>query len=1008
MRLVSKRLLSIDWDAKNLRLALVRPHADRVELLKAVSVPIPPDVRLDDAESLGAFLREAMRQAKVSARCALMSVPREQVVINTMTLPPTPSEELSAIVQFQIVKELPFAADQAVVDFAVSGDFDVKEPCTLLVAAVRNEDLAFHRKVAHEAGLVVERIGLRPHANLVAVSTKAPELRTRTVLLVEIGPQLTEIDVLRNGTLVFSRAASVALPDYGAGSGERLDDSRIVSAALRDREPSDVDRRAVGNLMVEIIRSYEAHRATDPGVNVEQIIVCGASGFEAPLAEVLAARFGTEAGLYMPDRALDLPPQRAKELRGFGAVLGLAIGHSHRGLRTFDFLHPKKPVSKRQVRLKKMPIAVATGLFFIGAGVASYANFVYPRTQDVAALENTVFPKRKDAKTVAEFAEKVQALEDWQASEEYWPELLAALTVAFPSEEEACVTRADFESKTRRRSAGRVSTATIRMRTASMGKVHDFSAKLRDLGFVDVKTGKETPIAGRIGAGIYNYETSVQAELPLRVELRKKRQELYGVAPDEDSAGDAADEPRAPKLDSNVHREPLPAAPATDESSSTPDESARADDGSTPAPDEAAGTEQDESTPANGELTPLSDESLGAPEGAATAHDGSMPEQPEQPEQLEQDESTPANGELTPAPGRSSPAREGPSPAPRRSTPAHNETAPARNELTPAPGGSSPVRERPAPVPRRSTPAHGRPTHGQDESPPVLDEPPPILDGSAPVLDGSRPVSDRAASVPNESPAADNESKPANDGSAPEQTEKDELAPANGELPSAPNGPLAAPKGGKSAHGRPAPDQGESASAHDASATAPDESSPVPADSTSAPDKSAPSDDALTPAGAGSGPAADPAAAGEGGDASSGTGTGETGMHEGGESEAAPPEAGDAEEEAGAEGTGDAEEANGAEGSSEAEGVADAEGAGGAEGTGEAEEASEAGEANEAGEGGDVEEAGEAGGAEETEEAGEEEASADSDEADETAEEEQPAESSEASETEGDETGDPS
>jgi len=620
MRLVGKKLLSIDWDAKNLRLALVRPHADRVELLKAVSVPIPPDVRLDDAESLGAFLREAMRQAKVSARAALMSVPREQVVLNTMSLPPTPAEELPAIVQFQIVKELPFAADQAVVDFAVSGDFDVKEPCTLLVAAVRNEDLAFHRKVAHEAGLAVERIGLRPYANLVAVSTKAPELRTRTVLLVEIGPQLTEIDVLRSGTLVFSRAASVALPDYGTGLGERLDDSRIVGAALRDREPNDVDRRAVGNLMVEIIRSYEAHRATDPNVNVEQVIVCGASGFEAQLAEVLAARFGAEAGLYMPDRALDLPPQRAKELRGFGAVLGLAIGHSHRGLRTFDFLHPKKPVSKRQVRLRKMPIAVATGLFFIGAGVASYANFVYPRMQDVAALENAVFPKRKDAKTVTDFEEKVKALEDWQASEQYWPELLVALTEAFPPQEEACVTRGDFESKTKRRSAGRVSTATIRMRTASMGKVHDFSAKLRDLGFVDVKTGKETPIVGRIGAGIYNYETSVQAELPLRAELRKKRQELYGVAPDEGTASEAADEPRAPKLDSNVHREPLPTVPATDESPSVFDGSAPVPDGSSSARD-ASTLAHEESAPTPGDAKPAGEEATRAADSAEAERD---------------------------------------------------------------------------------------------------------------------------------------------------------------------------------------------------------------------------------------------------------------------------------------------------------------------------------------------------------------------------------------------------
>lgn len=524
--LFSKKLVAIDWDARNLRLVLVRPRAEGVDLLKAVSIPIPPDVKLDDAEGMGAFLREAMRQARISEKRALMSIPRDQVVLNALSLPPTPPEELPAVVQFQIVKELPFAADQATLDFAVGTGFDPKAPSIVLVAAVRNDQLSFYRRVAYEAGLTAERIGLRPHANLCAVTTKAPGLQGKTLLVIEVGPQLTEIDIIKNETLVFSRAASVTLQEYGAAGAGRVEDSRISSLEVRDREPDEAGRRAVNSLMVEIVRSFEAHRATDPSINVDHIVVCGASGIEQQLSQMLAARFATQADPYSPEHSLDLTPQRAKELRGFSAALGLALGHAQKGLWAFDFLHPKKPVSKRTVRLKKVPIAAATAVLFVLSGVTSYAKFVLPKRQQVAAVEERLEPKRKHAKNINEFKELVEALENWRDSEQCWPDVLATLSENFPSDEEVVVSRLELECRPKAKSALREAQMRARLRTAALGKVNEISAKLRELGFQDVKIGKETPIGGRREAGIYRSDTELEATLPPPVKPKRKEKNL--------------------------------------------------------------------------------------------------------------------------------------------------------------------------------------------------------------------------------------------------------------------------------------------------------------------------------------------------------------------------------------------------------------------------------------------------------------------------------------------------
>jgi len=517
LRLSSKKLLAIDWDRADLRLVLVRPQADGVDLLKAVSVPIPPEVSVDDAESLGAFLREAMRQSKISAKLALLSIPRDQVVLNSISLPASPAAELASIVQFQVVKELPFAVDQATLDFAVSGDFDPKEACNVLVAAVRNEQLDFYRGVAREAGLTVERVGLRPHANLIAVLAKAPELERKTLLMVEVGPQLTEISIIREGVLAFSRAASVTLSELQSTRGDRLQDSRIDAMSLEDHESDETAREAVSELMVEVIRSFEAYRATEPGVGVDQIVVCGATGIESQLAESLAARFAAKAEMFTPYRALNLTPQRAGELRGFSAALGLAIGHGGKGLSHFDFLHPKKPVSKRKIRLKKVPTAVLTVLFILAAGFTFDQRYIKPLTKEAEPLLSEVNSKKKEEDAILDFKDQIEALEDWQKSEQYWPDVLVTLTEVFPPEREAFVTRLEFETRrpAKKKSTLRPSSMRMRLRTTKMGTVNELSAKLRELGFMEVETGRETEISGSAGM-VYHRDTSIDAAIPLR------------------------------------------------------------------------------------------------------------------------------------------------------------------------------------------------------------------------------------------------------------------------------------------------------------------------------------------------------------------------------------------------------------------------------------------------------------------------------------------------------------
>lgn len=548
MALGAKQLLALDWNRRELRLVLVRPRSDGVDLLKATCVPIPDGVQTDDPAAFGGFIRQALKDARIGVSRAVLAVPRDQVVLNTLNLPPTPPEEMPALVRFQVVKELPFAPEQATLDFAVCGEFDPKLPSSVLVAAVRNEDLEHHTRVAKEAGLTLESVGLRPFANLVAVLGNNADLAARNVLVIEIGPQLTEIDIIRKGVLAFSRSASVALTEFGAGPEGAYKDSRIAGPGVANREPDEWSKQAISAMMVEIVRSFEAYRATDPSLGLDEIVVCGSSGLEAQLAEALAARFATRAELFTPDKALNLPAQRARELRGFTTNIGLSIGHGRRGLDNFDFLHPKKPISKRQLRLKKMPVIAATVILFLGSGVTFHFKFIAPRKAEVAALQDEVDEKKKEQTKILEFKARLDALESWLEAEQYWPEVLLALTETFPPQKEAYATRIDLETLSRGRQSERQSICRLKFRTKALGVVNEIAKRLEDAGFKNVIAGRETSSGT---TDVYVKDTGVTFDVPDRATLLAMR--------DSEPAADEAETP-PPSLPAEDAEKPEPGA----------------------------------------------------------------------------------------------------------------------------------------------------------------------------------------------------------------------------------------------------------------------------------------------------------------------------------------------------------------------------------------------------------------------------------------------------------------
>ncbi len=452
-----KHVVVIDWDERTLRVVHAFLGKRGVKIDRLLSVAIPSGQDISDPVQMGLHISHTLEQEGIATKHAIIDIPRDQVILKTLTLPTAHPDELPGMVEIQIAKELPFPPTEAVIDFAVAPAAQEAVTGEVLVAAIRCELLEQYEATFAAAGLKLDRIGLRPYANMVAAFELLKHAVPERVLFIDVRPTFMEIDVLRNGSLSFSRSASVLIPK---GFGE----SRVLSIARSDRADGEITQPGsepgtpapsgkdgvIHSLLLEVTRSIEAYRASDPGAMIDHVVIGGDVGVEEALAEAIQRRLDLTTEIYNPASTFGWEPDEGVGASAFAASLGLALGHARDGALHFDFLHPKKTVSAARERLKKAPMVAAVVVLFVAAAGVALGYYTKPDRQKLAWLEENIRDLRKRRADNKKFLKVVEEVRDFDAGQHIWIDVLHDVFTLLPSNEELLVNQVDMNQKDHR------------------------------------------------------------------------------------------------------------------------------------------------------------------------------------------------------------------------------------------------------------------------------------------------------------------------------------------------------------------------------------------------------------------------------------------------------------------------------------------------------------------------------------------------------------------------------
>ena len=418
-------ILGIDLEPHRVSGVLAEVSNGGMRVLKTFSASVPEEVLRTPTET-GMWLAQVLQQNGISAKQVCVCLPRDEVVVRHMELPPSTDEELPTMVRFQAATKSTVPIDQMALDYLPlpqRADFNGRD---VLLTTVPQERIARLYGAAIVAGLEVISVGVSSiaTAGLVLEAEVEDELflgANDVSLVVARHGDRVELSLLGQGHLYFSHSTQMATTQGGP------------------------------TILVEINRALVGLSKRIPDARISRAWLIGSASEDAALGTSIGERFGCEI------KRLDPLLAHGVEMRttstetshsAFAGPIGQLLGHSRDSKLAVDFLNPRRPVVKKDYsQHKRWAMLAAGGLLLVG--IFGYRSLV------VADIQAKVVDRTGDLKTAKELAKKLEPqvkiaakIGEWTAGNVNWLDQTQALSEKMEGTERRYLTEVKYSTGT--------------------------------------------------------------------------------------------------------------------------------------------------------------------------------------------------------------------------------------------------------------------------------------------------------------------------------------------------------------------------------------------------------------------------------------------------------------------------------------------------------------------------------------------------------------------------------
>lgn len=372
----SKSVVGLDIGSDKVKAIQLRKKGSSLELEKFGIADIYPagnkGASAGDVRDLKIqAVRRALEDGKITAKYSVSAVSGESIIVRYIQLPQMPEAELKNALRWEAEEYIPFHIDEVNIDSVVLGPAADNKVDVLLVSA-KKDLVSEHVNVVRSVGLTPLVVDVDSFAFLNCYEATYKPSAQDCVALVNIGAEITSINIYVGGTSRFSRDISIAgdtvsqaivqktgvafkkaeelkmalgapQPDEKESTEEEESSlissirgtvERMTGSDLGDDSQDSVAAKAIKNVLTnlvgEIRRSIQFFENQSGGATVQKVYLGGGSSKMPHLTKYLSGELEADVEVLDPLRGIAIAGgvnqsmlQSVKEHLGVG--IGLAL-----------------------------------------------------------------------------------------------------------------------------------------------------------------------------------------------------------------------------------------------------------------------------------------------------------------------------------------------------------------------------------------------------------------------------------------------------------------------------------------------------------------------------------------------------------------------------------------------------------------------------------------------------------------------------------------------------------
>ena len=330
-----KMAIGLDIGSTSVKMVQLKETRRRGQLVYSLQnfgmKALPPEAIVDGAlmnsTAIVQAIQELLQELRIKQKEVAIGVSGHSVIIKKISMPRMSQDELEESIQWEAEKYIPFDVKDVNIDTQIltpaeSEDQTQTGQMDVLLVAAKKDMINDYTTVVSEAGLIPVVVDVDAFAvqNMFSVNYDFPE--RETVVLINAGASVVNINIVANGMTVFTRDVTIGGNQFTEEIQKQLNVSYEEAEALKvgggrgDTDsvvPQEVERVMSGvaeQVAGEIQRSLDFYAGNSADANFTRVFISGGTAKIPALFKTIEMRVGVPVEILNPFKNIEIDNRR--------------------------------------------------------------------------------------------------------------------------------------------------------------------------------------------------------------------------------------------------------------------------------------------------------------------------------------------------------------------------------------------------------------------------------------------------------------------------------------------------------------------------------------------------------------------------------------------------------------------------------------------------------------------------------------------------------------------------